>query len=189
MKPIVNVILQNNEIININFDKVIGMLVKEVVYFVNKSPHKNPDFSDIGSSGFDLRAWLNQDNGGEWNEEKEQYICTLKPLERKLIHTGLYFELPNYGEIQVRPRSGLALKQGLTVLNTPGTVDASYTGEVCVILVNLSNETTYITDGDRIAQGVFCYALNGYCVKLEVVDEIKKQTNRGDSGFGHSGLK
>ena len=91
--------------------------------FVNKSPNPNPSFADKGSSGFDFRAWINKENGGTWDENIQNFIVTLKPLERKLMHTGLYFELPDCSEIQVRPRSGLALKEGITVLNTPGTVN------------------------------------------------------------------
>ena len=153
--------------------------------FVNKSTNPNPCFADDGSSGFDLRAWITEENGGEYVHDK--WITTLSPFERKLIHTGLYFDLPCDKEIQVRPRSGLALKNGITVLNTPGTVDASYTGEVCVVLINLSNENFVITNGDKIAQGVLCDALNGCKVNLMQIKEITKKTVRGSGGFGHTG--
>lgn len=156
------------------------------IKFVNKSTNPNPCFADKGSSGFDLRAWITEENGGEYDGNK--CFTILSPLERKLIHTGLYFDLPYDKEIQVRPRSGLALKHGISVLNTPGTVDASYIGEVCVILINLSNEDFVITNGDKIAQGVLCDALNGYKVDLVQIEEITKKTERGDGGFGHSGI-
>ena len=134
------------------------------IKFVNKSPNPNPSFADVGSSGFDLRAWI-EDNDGYF---------ILKPFHRTLIHTGLYFELPNDKEIQVRPRSGLALMHGISVLNTPGTLDASYIGELCVILINLSDEPFLIKNGDRIAQGVLCDALNGYKVDLIQIEKITK---------------
>lgn len=157
------------------------------IKFVNKSTNPNPCFADKGSSGFDLRAWITEENGGEYNGNK--CFTILSPLERKLIHTGLYFDLPYDKEIQVRPRSGLALQNGITVLNTPGTVDASYTGELCVILINLSKLQFEITNGDKIAQGVLCDALNGYKVDLVQIEEITKKTERGDGGFGHTGKK
>ena len=145
--------------------------------FVNKSPNQNPSFTDLGSSGFDIRAWI----------EEEQ--TTLKPLERKMIHTGLYFDIPKNCEIQVRPRSGMAIKKGLTVINTPGTVDESYTGECCVLVINLSNEDVTIENGDRIAQAILCPVYNGREVQLSQVSNIDKATERGSGGFGHSGVK
>lgn len=149
----------------------------KILEFVNKSPNENPSFSDKGSSGFDLRAWIIE------NE------LTLKPLERKLIHTGLYFNVPEHCEIQVRPRSGLAILKGLTVINTPGTIDESYTGECCILAINLSNEDIRIENGDRIAQGVLCPVYNGNDVYLGRLNDFKKETERGDGGFGHSGIK
>ena len=110
---------------------------------------------------------------------------TLKPLERKLIPTGLHIALPVGYEAQVRPRSGLALKKGITVLNTPGTIDADYRGEVCVILINLSSEPFTINDGERIAQLVIARHEQAEWVPTEVLDE----TERGAGGFGHSGRK
>lgn len=157
--------------------------MRPILNFVNKSPNPDPTYSDNDNSGFDLRAWIEENNGG----------IIMKPLERKLIHTGLYFELPIdcefRTEIQVRPRSGMAIKKGLTVINTPGTIDEGYTGEICVLLVNLSNEDVVIENGDRIAQAVLCPVLNGNCTMLRKVEEINKVTKRGDGGFGHSGTK
>lgn len=132
-----------------------------------------PSYTDSGCSGMDVRANI-----------KER--ISLNPLERVLIPTGLRFELPENLEIQVRPRSGLALKQGLTVLNTPGTVDESYRGEVGVILINLSNEPRVIEPGDRIAQLVFADVTKVSLVKIEEIDE---NTERGNKGFGDSGIK
>lgn len=148
-----------------------------ILEFVNKSPNENPSFSDKGSSGFDLRAWVTEDE------------LILKPLERKMIHTGLYFNVPENCEIQVRPRSGLAINKGLTVINTPGTIDQSYTGECCILVINLSNEDIRIENGDRIAQGVLCPVYNGNDVYLGQINDFKKETERGDGGFGHSGIK
>lgn len=158
----------------------------KIIDFVNKSTNQNPKFADSGSSGFDLRAWITEENGGIEND-KHDYCYILKPFERKLIHTGLYFDIPNSCEIQVRPRSGLALKKGLTVLNTPGTIDESYTGECCVILINLSNENVVVENGERIAQAVLCPVYNGYEVDLIEIKELTKETERGDGGFGHTG--
>lgn len=152
---------------------------KQTLKFVNKSPNEDPKFADIGSSGFDVRAWIEENDGK----------ITLKPLERKLIHTGLYFDVPENCEIQVRPRSGLAIKQGITVINTPGTVDASYIGELGILIINLSNEEVTIENGDRIAQAVLCPVYNGYLTYLESVNEITKVTERGDGAYGHSGVK
>lgn len=157
--------------------------------FVNKSSNPNPEFADKGSSGFDLRAWITQDNGGQWDENFQNFTEVLKPFERKLIHTGIYFDIPNSCEIQIRPRSGLAIKKGLTVINTPATIDESYTGECCVLLINLSNEEIVIENNDRIAQAVLCPVYNGHEVSLVRIEEIKKETERGDGGFGHSGIK
>lgn len=110
---------------------------------------------------------------------------TLKPLERKLIPTGLHIALPAGFEAQVRPRSGLALKKGITVLNTPGTIDADYRGEIGVILINLSQENFVVEDGERIAQMIIARHEQGELIAVEVLDE----TERGEGGFGHSGVK
>lgn len=156
------------------------------IKFVNKSTNPNPCFADDGSSGFDLRAWITEKDDSALYNGKD-WFTILPPFERKLIHTGLYFEIPDDKEIQIRPRSGLALKHGITVLNTPGTVDSSYTGECSVILINLSEEEYVINNGDRIAQGVLCDALNGHKVGLTQIEVITKETERGEGGFGHTG--
>ena len=162
-------------------------LYNVTVRFVNKSPHPNPTFAKEGDSGFDLRAWIEyQEDGVRTNDEGKNYIL-LFPHERRLFHTGLYMEVPAHCEVQVRPRSGLSLKQGLSVCNTPGTVDESYRGEVCVIALNTSNETVTVTDGDRIAQCVVCPVLNSYYVNFEEIGEVDTNTDRGEGGFGHTG--
>src|SRR5574344_403993 len=142
------------------------------VKIVNKSRHQLPAYATAFSAGMDLRANLSES-------------VELKPLERKLVPTGLYIELPVGYEAQIRPRSGLAIKKGITVLNTPGTIDADYRGEICVILVNLSNEPFVINDGERIAQMVIAKHEQPTLVSVDVLDE----TERGAGGFGHSGVK
>lgn len=139
---------------------------------VNKGHQPLPQYATALSAGMDLRANIDEP-------------VTLKPLERRLIPTGLHIALPAGYEAQVRPRSGLAIKKGITVLNTPGTIDADYRGEVCVILVNLSNEPFVINDGERIAQMVIAKHEQPQLVEVEVLDE----TERGAGGFGHSGTK
>lgn len=143
--------------------------------FINKSNNPNPEFKE-GNSGFDIRANLTD-------------FIKLKPLERKLIPTGLYFNIPENMEIQVRPRSGLAINEGITVLNTPGTVDENYTGEIQIILINLGHKSFIINNSDRIAQGVFAAVNSSKLVNLNQVTEINKETKRGTSGFGASGIK
>ena len=140
------------------------------VKIVNKSQHPLPAYATAGSSGVDIRANI-------------EASITLSPLERILIPTGLFFEMPEHLEAQVRPRSGLAIKQGLTCLNTPGTIDADYRGEVKVILINLSNEVQTIHNGDRIAQVVFQVVEK---VAFQQVDQLN-ETERGAGGFGHTG--
>lgn len=139
---------------------------------VNKSKHQLPNYSTIASAGMDLRASLDEP-------------IVLRPLERFLVPTGIFIELPLHYEAQVRPRSGLAAKNGITVLNTPGTIDADYRGEVKVILVNLSNEEFTIHDGDRIAQMVVA---KHETVVWQAVEELN-DTERGAGGFGSSGIK
>ncbi|MBQ1611798.1 MAG: dUTP diphosphatase, partial [Muribaculaceae bacterium] len=129
-------------------------------------------YSTDQSAGMDLRAWLDEP-------------VTLQPLERRLIHTGVYIELPVGYECQIRPRSGLALKRGLTVLNTPGTIDADYRGEVGVILVNLGNEPQVIENGERICQMVVA---RHETVQWELVETLD-DSERGAGGFGHTGTK
>jgi len=142
------------------------------VKIVNKGNQQLPAYATVLSAGADLRA----------NIEKP---VVLKPLERRLIGTGLYIALPEGYEAQVRPRSGLALKHGITVLNTPGTIDADYRGEVGVILVNLSNEEFIVNPGERIAQMVIAEHAQAIFMPTDTLDE----TERGERGFGHSGVK
>jgi len=142
------------------------------VNIINKSHHPLPQYATPQSAGMDLRANL-------------EAPVTLQPMERKMIPTGLFMALPAGYEAQVRPRSGLALKHGVTVLNTPGTIDADYRGEVCVILVNLSAEPFTVNDGERIAQMVIARHEQPELVVVETLDE----TERGAGGFGHSGTK
>ncbi|HET8838624.1 MAG TPA: dUTP diphosphatase [Flavobacteriaceae bacterium] len=140
------------------------------VMVVNKSKHELPEYESEGSAGMDLHANLEED-------------VVLKPLERVLIKTGLFMQLSLDFEAQIRPRSGLALKHGITVLNAPGTIDADYRGEIGVILVNLSNEAYTIKDGDRVAQMVL--ARHGR-IDWEEVKNLG-QTGRGEGGFGSTG--
>ena len=140
------------------------------VKIVNKGPHEVPKYATPLSAGMDLRAWLEEP-------------LTLQPLQRTLVHTGIYIALPEGYECQIRPRSGLALKRGLTVLNTPGTIDADYRGEICVILINLSNEDFVINDGERIAQMVIARHEQAEIIQVEDLTD----TERGAGGFGHTG--
>ena len=139
---------------------------------INKSKHELPAYETLASAGMDLRANINEP-------------VALKPLERAIIKTGLFIELPIGYEAQVRPRSGLAAKKGITVLNTPGTIDADYRGEVGVILVNLSNEAFTINDGERIAQLVIAKHERADWVETSLLSE----TSRGSGGFGSTGNK
>ncbi|MEY4992107.1 MAG: hypothetical protein RI948_984 [Bacteroidota bacterium] len=142
------------------------------VKIVSKSHHEVPAYQTAGASGMDVRAML-------------EAPLTLAPMQRALIPTGLFLEMDQSLECQVRPRSGLALKKGLTVLNTPGTIDADYRGEIGVILVNLSADTVTLTDGERIAQLVFCKVEK---VNLVQVQELSS-SERGEGGFGSTGTK
>jgi dUTP pyrophosphatase len=142
------------------------------VKVVNKSKHELPHYSTIASAGMDLRANINES-------------ITLKPLDRTIVKTGIFMELPVGYEAQVRPRSGLAFKKGVTVLNSPGTVDADYRGEVGVILVNLSSEEFIIEDGERIAQMVIAKHEQANWIEVDILDE----TERGSRGFGSTGVK
>jgi len=141
-----------------------------IIPIVNHSHHPLPAYATQGSSGLDLRAFISEP-------------ISLAPLERALIPTGLHIALPTNWEAQVRPRSGLAIKQGLTCLNTPGTIDADYRGELKVILINLSNENQVIQDGDRIAQIVFQKVEK---MEWQLVENLET-TQRGEGGFGHTG--
>ncbi len=142
------------------------------IRIVNKSSHALPAYETEHSAGMDLRAFTEEP-------------VTLKPLERRLIPTGLFIEVPVGYEAQVRPRSGLALKHGITVLNSPGTIDADYRGEVGVILINLSDAAFTVNDGDRIAQMVIARHEKAEMIEAEEIST----TNRGAGGFGHSGKK
>lgn len=142
------------------------------VKIVKKGPNELPAYGTEQSAGMDLRAWL-------------QEPVTLQPLERKLIPTGIYVALPQGYECQIRPRSGMALKRGLTVLNTPGTIDADYRGEIGVIMVNLSQEAQTIEDGERICQMVVARHETVEWIPVQSLDD----TERGAGGFGHTGTK
>jgi len=142
------------------------------IKIINKSNHDLPHYETIASAGMDLRANLSESR-------------ILKPLERSIVGTGLFIELPIGIEAQVRPRSGLAAKKGITVLNAPGTVDADYRGEIGVILVNLSNEDFTIENGERIAQLVIAKHERAEWIEAEELSE----TSRGDGGFGSTGTK
>lgn len=142
------------------------------IQIINRSHHPLPAYATVLSAGMDLRANLD-------------HSVTLRPLERRLIPTGLYLALPPGTEAQVRPRSGLALKKGVTVLNSPGTIDADYRGEVGVVLINLSQEEFVIEDGERIAQMVVARCEQAVWEEVTKLDD----TERGEGGFGHSGRK
>ena len=148
---------------------------KVVVKFVNTSNNEDPKHTHIDDSGMDLRA----------NLEK---VMVVGPGERVLVPTGIHFELPESMEIKVRPRSGLAIKHGITVLNTPGTVDRGYNGEIKIILINLSKTNFTINHGDRIAQAVISPVVAGRWSKLIKIKSLES-TKRGDGGFGSSGIK
>ncbi|WP_287678326.1 dUTP diphosphatase [Bacteroides sp.] len=142
------------------------------IKIINKSKHPLPQYATPLSAGLDLRANIDTP-------------ITLQPLQRCLVPTGLYIALPKGYEAQVRPRSGLAIKKGITVLNSPGTIDADYRGEICIILVNLSNEPFVIEDGERVAQMVIARHEQAEWEETDTLDE----TERGAGGFGHSGKK
>ena len=142
------------------------------VKIINRSTNELPYYSTLNSAGLDLRAYLDED-------------IELGPLERKLVPTGLYIELPEGYEAQIRPRSGLAIKNGVTILNTPGTIDADYRGEIGVIIINLSKEKFIIKNGDRICQMI----INKYeNIEWKKVYELN-DSDRGGGGFGHTGKK
>ncbi len=142
------------------------------VRIVNNSKNANPSYETIHSAGMDLRANL-------------EVPITLQSLERAMIPTGLFIELPEGFEAQVRPRSGLAAKSGVTVLNSPGTIDADYRGEIKVILINLSGQTFVVNHGDRIAQMIIARHEKAEWEQVEILNE----SERGDGGFGHTGVK
>lgn len=142
------------------------------VKITNRSPFELPKYETKASAGMDLRAYITEN-------------IEIKPLERLLVKTGLYLEIPSGYEAQVRPRSGLAIKQGITVLNSPGTIDADYRGEIGVILVNLSNQAVIIAPGERIAQLIFAQVEQAEFIETDILTE----TERGLGGFGSTGIK
>ncbi|WP_025665396.1 dUTP diphosphatase [Aquimarina megaterium] len=142
------------------------------IKIINQSSHDLPHYETIASAGMDLRAHITES-------------ITLKPLERTIVKTGLFIELPVGYEAQVRPRSGLAAKKGITVLNAPGTIDADYRGEIGVILVNLSNEDFTIQNGERVAQMVIAKHERAEWIEVTELSE----TTRGEGGFGSTGVK
>lgn len=142
------------------------------IQIINHSSHELPRYATLLSAGMDLRAHLTEP------------IC-LQPLQRCLVPTGLFIALPEGYEAQVRPRSGLALKKGITVLNSPGTIDADYRGEICVILINMSDTPFLIEDGERIAQMVIARHEQAEWIEVECLDT----TERGEGGFGHTGTR
>ncbi len=140
------------------------------IKIVNLSKHPLPSYATLLSAGMDLRANIDEP-------------VVLKPLERKLIPTGLFIELPEGYEAQIRPRSGLAIKHGVTVLNSPGTIDADYRGEICIILINLSSDDFVINDGERICQMVIASHEHAEWEEVKMLND----TDRGNGGFGHTG--
>ena len=142
-----------------------------LIKIINQSDNQTPHYATPGSAGMDIRANLLQP-------------LTLQPLQREMVPTGLFIQLPDGYEAQVRPRSGLANKQGITCLNSPGTVDSDYRGEIKIILINLSNEKQTIQHGDRIAQMIISKVEKA---RLELVHELN-ETQRGEGGFGHTGI-
>lgn len=150
----------------------IDSMVKIAIKVVNKGHQPLPRYATPQSAGMDLRANIDEP-------------IVIRPLERRLVPTGIHIALPQGYEAQVRPRSGLALKHGITVLNSPGTIDADYRGEVMVLLVNFSNEDFIVNDGERIAQMIIARCEQGEFVIAEELDE----TERGEGGYGHTGTK
>jgi dUTP pyrophosphatase len=143
-----------------------------VIRILNKSKHALPTYSTVHAAGMDIRANLDSD-------------IVLKPMDRTLVKTGLFLEIPEGYEAQIRPRSGLAINKGITVLNSPGTIDADYRGEVCIILINLSREDFIIKDGERICQMIIARHEKAEWVQVDYLVE----TERGAGGFGHTGKK
>lgn len=143
------------------------------VKIVNKSNNESPSYATVGSAGMDLRAHVIEGS------------ITLEPMERKMIPTGIFIQLPDGYEAQIRPRSGLAIKSGISIINTPGTIDFDFTGEICILLINLSNQPYKIYNGDRIAQMI----INKYekC-EWDFVEKLEP-TERGEGGFGHTNIK
>jgi dUTP pyrophosphatase len=166
--------MQKNSVIRIEFIKFAHYYKRIMIQIkvVNKGHQQLPAYATSLSAGMDLRANIEEP-------------IVLHPMERRLIPTGLHIALPAGFEAQIRPRSGLALKHGITVLNTPGTVDADYRGEIMTLLINFSNEDFVINDGERIAQMIIARHEQA---ELVVVDELD-ETERGEGGYGHTGVK
>lgn len=151
----------------------MALTQKEVeVKIINLSPHPLPVYATEGAAGADIHAWL------------PQGTIELAPLERALIPTGIYLELPSGFEAQLRPRSGIALHKGITLLNSPATIDSDYRGEIKVLVINLSRSTQKITDGERIAQIVIVPVVRAYWLQVKKLNT----TERGERGFGHTGV-
>jgi dUTP pyrophosphatase len=165
-----------NEFGNIDYSANNSSNFRLNINFVNESTNPNPEYATEGSSGFDLRANL-------------QTPIEMPSGGIQIIPTGLYFEIPQGLEIQVRPRSGLAAKNGVTVLNTPGTVDSDYRGEVKVILINHGKEVFTVNHGDRIAQAVIASVMGKNLIELNKISKISNDTVRASNGFGSTGLK
>ena len=170
----------NNEFTNVSHTAGTFETPKIPVKFINKSNNQDPEYQTSGAAGFDFRANL--------DEPITLYSRNSKKSNMAIIPTGLFFELPETLELQVRPRSGLAAKHAVTVLNSPGTVDSGYVGEVGVILINHGYEDFIVNNGDRIAQGVIASVVADNNVRFVSVDELNK-TERGESGFGSTGIK
>lgn len=141
-----------------------------IIRIINKSKHQLPSYSTLASAGMDIRANIDEE-------------IILKPMERTIVKTGLFLEMPEGYEAQIRPRSGLAINKGVTILNSPGTIDADYRGEVCIILINFSNENFVIKDGERICQMVIAKHEKAEWIQVDSLLE----TERGAGGFGHTG--
>ena len=163
-----------------------GWLNHVTVKFENVSPNPDPVYATEGDSGFDLRAWLMEDENDVKTDGTGVLTVQIAPHERRLIHTGIRLELPEHTEAQVRPRSGSALKVGLSLANAIGTVYELYRGEVCIIALNTSDKPITIKNGERIAQCVICPVFNSFYVTLENCG-VDRNTERGEGGFGHTG--
>jgi dUTP pyrophosphatase len=177
-----DILLELNEIVNgitkeIKLD-VVKNNISPVLKYVNLSNNPDPAFAHEGDSGFDLRAYI----------QNVPAYALIEPGKIRIIETGLYFEVEKGLEIQIRPRSGLAAKYGITIVNTPGTVDSHYRGEIKIILANLGSETFRINNGDRIAQGVICPVYGEGKLNMIKVETLS-ETVRNDNGFGSSGVK
>lgn len=169
---------------SVAFDATLNSSIRRVLPVEIKTKFEIPTYESDGAAGMDVKACLKTAKDGSENEF-EAYDLILKPGERVLVPTGIFLAIPQGYEAQVRPRSGLALKKGITVLNSPGTIDSDYRGEVGVILINHGNEDFHIQDGDRIGQLVFNQVLQ---VSFTRVEELSS-TQRGSGGFGSTGVK